>query len=68
VTVRTDPARTEPRIAPRTDAQLLEALADVPRDEDGTVPVRRAAAALGCGVDRARKLLDREGLLKKTAA
>ncbi|GLW95435.1 hypothetical protein [Actinokineospora globicatena] len=51
---------------PRTDEQLLAILSYpelVPRDEDGTVPVRRAARELGCGVDRARKLLRQEGLL-----
>jgi hypothetical protein len=63
VTARTG---TDKRIAIRTDAQLIELLAGVPRDADGTVPVRRAAAALGCGPDRARKLLDAQGLLKKT--
>jgi Protein of unknown function (DUF2637) len=49
----------------RTDADLLAVLAEVPRDDDGTVPVRRAAAALGCGVDRARRLLAGQGLLRR---
>jgi hypothetical protein len=48
--------------AARTDDELLAALAEVPRDEDGTVPVRRAAAALGTGPDRARRLLTTAGL------
>ncbi|MCK9894771.1 winged helix-turn-helix domain-containing protein [Frankia sp. AgB32] len=52
------------RTARRTDADLIAALADVPRDPDGTVPVRRAAAALGCGPDRARRLLTAQGLLR----
>lgn len=49
-----------------SDEELLAVLANtkrVPRDADGTVPVRRAARALGTGPDRARKLLDRAGLL-----
>src|SRR2546430_2365476 len=52
---------------PKTDRQLLAALRDprrVPRDPDGTVPIRRAAATLGCGPDRARRLLDQLGLLR----
>jgi hypothetical protein len=48
----------------RTDAELIEALAAVERDGDGTVPVRRAARALGCGPDRARRLLREAGLLR----
>jgi uncharacterized protein DUF2637 len=52
------------RTGTRTDADLIAALADVPRDADGTVPVRRAAAALGTGPDRARKLLRAAGLLR----
>lgn len=51
---------------PRPDAELLAVLSYpelVPRDGDGTVPVRRAARELGCGVDRARKLLAQAGLL-----
>ncbi|SQD94062.1 conserved membrane hypothetical protein [Parafrankia sp. Ea1.12] len=54
----------KPRTARRTDADLIAALAEVPRDPDGTVPVRRAAAALSCGPDRARRLLTTEGLLR----
>jgi hypothetical protein len=52
------------RTGTRTDADLMAALATVPRDADGTVPVRRAAAALGTGPDRARKLLRAAGLLR----
>ncbi len=55
---------TKPRTPRRTDAELTAALAEVPRDADGTVPVRRAAAALGCGPDRARRLLTAQGLLR----
>ncbi len=54
------------RPRPKTDAQLLAALRNVkrvPRDPDGTVPVTRAVKLLGCGPDRARKLLAMEGLL-----
>jgi hypothetical protein len=57
--------RTAPK-APRPDGELLAILSYpelVARDEDGTVPVRRAARELGCGVDRARKLLGQAGLL-----
>jgi len=46
----------------RTDGELAALLDQVPRDPDGTVPVRRAASALGCGADRARRLLDAAGL------
>jgi hypothetical protein len=56
--------RTAKGSGTRTDADLIAALADVPRDADGSVPVRRAAAALGCGVDRARRLLAAQGLLR----
>ncbi len=52
------------RTRTRTDADLIAALADVPHDQDGTVPVRRAAAALGTGPDRARRLLRTAGLLR----
>jgi hypothetical protein len=73
----TDPSGTAPRkpagttsprsagrrkAAARTDEHLLAALADLPRDPDGNVPVRRAAAALGTGPDRARRLLTQAGL------
>jgi hypothetical protein len=50
----------------RPDEELLAILSYpelVARDPDGTVPVRRAARELGCGVDRARKLLRDTGLL-----
>jgi len=60
---RTGARTARPRPA-RTDAQLLAALAQVPRDADGTVPVRRAAAALSTGPDRARRLLADAGLLR----
>lgn len=59
----TEPARAKPK----TDAQLLAALRQpkrVPRDPDGTVPIQRAAKLLGCGPDRARRLLDQAGLLR----
>lgn len=56
--------RTAAKPGTRTDAELIAALADVPREADGTVPVRRAAAVLGTGPDRARKLLAAEGLLR----
>ena len=56
------------RTGARTDTELTALLADVPRDPDGTVPVRRAAAALGCGVDRARRLLTTQGLLRTADA
>jgi hypothetical protein len=63
-----EPTRTgttrKRRSGTRTDADLMAALANVPRDPDGTVPVRRAAAALGTGPDRARKLLRSAGLLR----
>ena len=52
------------RTRTRTDADLIAALADVPREADGTVPVRRAAAALRTGPDRARRLLRTAGLLR----
>jgi hypothetical protein len=57
-------ARRKRRTGTRTDADLMAALVDVPREADGTVPVRRAAAALGTGPDRARKLLRAAGLLR----
>ncbi len=53
----------------RTDAQLRRLLGNpnrVPRDLDGSVPVRRAATLLGCGADRARRLLAEAGLLRIT--
>lgn len=57
-------ARTGTRTGSRTDAELTAALADLPREPDGTVPIRRATAALGCGPDRARRLLAGAGLLR----
>jgi hypothetical protein len=57
-----------PRTARRPDADLIAALAGVPRDPDGTVPIRRAAAALGCGTGRARRLLTGQGLLRTPPA
>ncbi|OHV44904.1 DUF2637 domain-containing protein [Pseudofrankia sp. BMG5.36] len=50
------------RAPQRTDADLIAALRDLPRAPDGTVPVRRAAAALGIGHQRATRLLDTAGL------
>jgi hypothetical protein len=65
-----EPAQTytprQRRTGTRTDAELMAVLADVPRDADGAVPVRRAVAALGTGPDRARKLLRAAGLLRET--
>jgi len=52
----------------RTDAELIAALADVPRDADGTVPIGRMVSALSCGPDRARRLLAAEGLLRTPTA
>jgi Protein of unknown function (DUF2637) len=49
-------------VAVRSDEQLLATLAELPRDRDGKVSVRRAAAALGTGPDRARRLLTQAGL------
>jgi hypothetical protein len=54
------------RTGTRSDEELVAALADVPREADGTVPIRRATAALGCGPDRARRLLAGQGLLRTT--
>lgn len=58
------PAPRRSRTGVRPDAELIAVLASVPREADGTVPVRRAAAALACGPDRARRLLAAEGLLR----
>ena len=58
---------TQPAPKVKTDRQLLAALRDarrVPRDPDGTVPIRRAATTLGCGPDRAKRLLTEAGLLR----
>jgi hypothetical protein len=54
------------RTGTRSDEELVAALAGVPREADGTVPIRRATAALGCGPDRARRLLATQGLLRTT--
>jgi hypothetical protein len=59
--------RTGRRTAARTDTELAGALAELPREPDGTVPIRRVTAALGCGPDRARRLLAEAGLLRRTA-
>jgi hypothetical protein len=59
--------RTGTRTAARTDAELIAVLDGVPREADGTVPVRRAAAALHTGPDRARRLLAETGLLRRPA-
>ena len=51
----------------RPDSELLAMLRQprrVPRDPDGTVPIRRAARTLRCGPDRARRLLAEAGLLR----
>jgi hypothetical protein len=61
-TARTRAAGRRKTSATRSDEELLAALADLPRDPDGNVPVRRAAAALGTGPDRARRLLTQAGL------
>lgn len=50
--------------AHRSDAELIAAVQRLTRDSDGTVPVRRAAKALGTGPDRARRLLSDAGLLR----
>ncbi len=60
--------RTGGRTPARTDAELTAALAELPREPDGTVPIRRATAALGCGPDRARRLLAAADLLRSPAA
>jgi hypothetical protein len=59
--------RATPARRPPTDAQVLAGLRNprrVPRDPDGTVPIRRAASTLGIGPDRARRLLAEAGLLR----
>ncbi len=58
------PGRTGTRTAGRTDAELTAVLAALPREPDGTVPIRRATAAARCGPDRARRLLAAAGLLR----
>lgn len=60
--------RTASRKPGRTDADLAAVLVGLPREADGTVPIRRATAALGCGPDRARRLLEAAGLLRTTPA
>jgi len=55
---------TKPAAKRRTDAELIAALADVPRDADGTIPIGRMVSALSCGPDRARRLLAAQGLLR----
>ncbi|MCD0442483.1 hypothetical protein LO763_02440 [Glycomyces sp. A-F 0318] len=72
------PVSVKPRRAPRTgtsgpgrtgtarkatDAELVARLAEVERDADGTVPIRRAARELGTGPTRAKRLLEAAGLL-----
>ncbi|WP_018502935.1 hypothetical protein [Parafrankia discariae] len=53
----------------RTDGDLYTLLADVPRDQDGYISVRRAATAMGCGKDRAQRILTAHGLARpRTAA
>ena len=56
--------RTGTRRPVRTDAELTAVLVGLPREPDGTVPIRRATAALGCGPDRARRLLAAADLLR----
>ena len=51
-----------------TDAELIERLAEVNRDADGTVPIRRAARELGTGPTRAKRLLEAAGLLATAPA
>ncbi len=56
---------------PRTDSELLRVLRNpnrVPRESDGSVPVKRAAKVLGTGPDRARRLLAEAGLLSASSA
>jgi hypothetical protein len=65
-TARRAGTRTAGRRPARTDAELTAALAGLPREPDGTVPIRRATAALGCGPDRARRLLAAADLLRTT--
>jgi hypothetical protein len=59
---------TGTRTLRRTDGDLKATLRLIPRDPDGTVPVRRAAKALGTGPDRARRLLAEAGLLRGKAS
>ena len=59
--------RAASRRTTRTDAELAAALRDLPREPDGTVPIRRATAAMRCGPDRARRLLAANGLLRGTS-
>ena len=62
--VRRTGTRRAGRTGTRSDAELVAALAGLPREADGTVPIRRTTAALGCGPDRARRLLAAHGLLR----
>jgi len=50
--------------AQRSDADLIVLVKRLPRNPDGTVPVRRAAKALGTGPNRAKRLLRAAGLLR----
>jgi hypothetical protein len=59
---------TSTRTLRPTDGALKTVLARVRRESDGTVPVRRAAKALGTGPDRARRLLAEAGLLRGKAS
>jgi hypothetical protein len=61
---RTDPGGTPAReiVSDEQLRALLESPWYVPRDEDGTVPIRRAVKRLSIGPDRARRLLDELGL------
>ncbi|MCW6008225.1 hypothetical protein K1W54_27320 [Micromonospora sp. CPCC 205371] len=61
-------AGTETRTLRRTDDHLKTLLTQVRRESDGTVPVRRAAKALGTGPGRARRLLTEAGLLRGAAS
>ncbi len=56
------------RKPPRPDTELIALLADVRREPDGTVPIRRAATALECGTGRAERLLAAQGLLRPRTA
>ncbi|MDH6462024.1 hypothetical protein M2302_002199 [Micromonospora sp. A200] len=65
------PERRSRQVGTPGDEELKKVLLDaeaVPRNADGTVPVKRAAKVLGTGVDRARRLLDELGLREPVAA
>ena len=67
VPVQHAPIPAEPQAAPdRTDADLLVQLRRLPRKPDGSVPIQRAAKALGVGSGRAKRLLTEAGLLRET--